>query len=123
LSQAATAPELETAEAGAASRTERAPGTLYPGEKRLSAAQPGFSGKVSRLDIVPSRTPSALSASELELRLIEMGFVEGANVAFLHQGLFGGDPIAFKLGDMRVALRRREADGVVVMVDGAEKNS
>jgi ferrous iron transport protein A len=104
-------------------RAGEAPGSLRPGERRLSTAQPGFSGTVSRLDIVPARTPSALSASELELRLIEMGFVEGAPVAFLHQGLFGGDPIALKLGDMRVALRRREADGVVVTVEGQEAAS
>jgi ferrous iron transport protein A len=38
-----------------------------------------------------------------------MGFVEGARVEILHEGFIGRDPIAVKLDDMRVALRRREA--------------
>lgn len=47
--------------------------------------------------------------AELERRLLELGFVEGARVELLHEGLFGRDPIALKVDDMRVALRRREA--------------
>ena len=48
-------------------------------------------------------------AIELERRLLELGFVEGARVEMLHEGLFGRDPIALKVDDMRVALRRHEA--------------
>ena len=48
-------------------------------------------------------------ALELERRLLELGFVEGAQVSLLHEGLFGRDPIALKVDDMRVALRRHEA--------------
>jgi ferrous iron transport protein A len=59
-----------------------------------------------------------LSAAELERRLIEIGFVEGASVEILHQGMIGGDPIAVKLDDMRVALRRREADAIMVRLQG-----
>ena len=47
--------------------------------------------------------------AELERRLLELGFVEGATVELLHEGLFGRDPIAMKVDDMRVALRRHEA--------------
>ncbi|MBI1405257.1 MAG: ferrous iron transport protein A [Caulobacter sp.] len=55
-----------------------------------------------------------LDAGELERRLLELGFVEGARVEILHEGLFGRDPIAVRLDDMRVALRRREARAVEV---------
>ena len=48
-------------------------------------------------------------AMELERRLLELGFVEGARVELLHEGLFGRDPIAMRVDDMRVALRRHEA--------------
>jgi ferrous iron transport protein A len=51
---------------------------------------------------------------ELERRLIELGFVEGAVVELLHQGLFGGDPIAVRIADATIALRRREAMAVMV---------
>jgi ferrous iron transport protein A len=55
-----------------------------------------------------------LSAAELERRLIELGFVEGARVEILHQGLFGGDPIAVRINEATVALRRRAAASILV---------
>ena len=51
---------------------------------------------------------------ELERRLLELGLVEGASVELLHEGLFGRDPIALKVDDMRVALRRKEAASLTV---------
>lgn len=54
---------------------------------------------------------------ELERRLLELGFVEGARVELLHEGLFGRDPIAVKVDDMRVALRRNEAASLIVRLD------
>ena len=56
-----------------------------------------------------------LSAAELESRLIEMGFVEGASVEILHEGMFGKDPIAVRVDNATVAIRRREA--MAIMVD------
>ncbi|MDO9224275.1 MAG: FeoA family protein, partial [Caulobacter sp.] len=62
----------------------------------------------------------ALTAEELERRLLELGFVEGARVEVLHEGLFGRDPMALRLDDsMRVALRRREASALEVIFDEA----
>ena len=55
--------------------------------------------------------------AELERRLLEFGFVEGARFEVLHEGLIGGDPIAVKLDDMRVALRRRDAADVWVRLE------
>ncbi|MBD3837975.1 FeoA family protein [Brevundimonas sp.] len=56
---------------------------------------------------------------ELERRLLELGFVEGARVELLHEGLFGRDPIAMKVDDMRVALRRHEAASLTMKRDPA----
>ena len=58
-------------------------------------------------------------ALELERRLLELGFVEGAHVELLHEGLFGRDPIAMKVDDMRVALRRHEAASLTVRFEPA----
>ncbi|HEX3524282.1 MAG TPA: FeoA domain-containing protein, partial [Stellaceae bacterium] len=55
-----------------------------------------------------------LPSSELERRLIELGFVEGARVKILHEGLFGRDPIAVRVNEATVALRRREAASILV---------
>ncbi|MEI2647130.1 MAG: FeoA family protein [Candidatus Competibacter sp.] len=52
---------------------------------------------------------------DIERGLLEMGFVEGAAVEVLHYGLLGRDPLAVRINQtMTVALRRREADAVLV---------
>ena len=55
---------------------------------------------------------------ELERRLLEIGFVEGAQVSVLHEGLFGRDPLAVRVDDTRVALRRREAADILIQLHG-----
>jgi len=69
--------------------------------------------------VIASVCPAADAAgdidpAELERRLLEMGFIEGARIEILHEGLIGRDPICVQLDDMRVALRRREAASVRV---------
>ena len=77
----------------------------------------GMSGVVVKVGAAQGGRPG-LDPAELERRLLEMGFVEGAKVEILYEGLIGGDPIAVKLDEYRVALRRREADAVLVKVTG-----
>lgn len=72
----------------------------------------GFRGRIQELVVDVSRT--GLPGPELERRLIELGFVEGADVELLHQGLFGGDPIAVRVAHTTVALRRHEAMSIRV---------
>jgi ferrous iron transport protein A len=82
---------------------------------RLGDGARGFRGVVAGLN-APT-VAGGLPADELERRLLEMGFVEGAKVEILHEGLIGRDPIAVRLDDMRVALRRRDARGVLVRAE------
>jgi ferrous iron transport protein A len=42
-------------------------------------------------------------------RLMELGFDEGVDVTLLHRAPFGGDPLAVRVGNMVVALRRSMA--------------
>jgi len=42
-------------------------------------------------------------------RLQELGFDEGVDVELLHRAPFGGDPLAVRVGNMVVALRRAMA--------------
>ena len=83
---------------------------------RLSQAQPGDRGVIAdvRADHAGEH---GVDVHELERRLLEFGFVEGAVFEVQHQGLFGADPIAVKVDDMRVALRRRDAEDVWVRLD------
>lgn len=78
----------------------------------LGKAAVGFRGHIVAVDM--NIKGSGLSGAELERRLIELGFVEGAPVEVLHQGLFGRDPIAVRVAGTTVAMRRREAMAVSV---------
>lgn len=84
-----------------------------PAEMRLGLAKRGYSGVIQHLDA--AAVDSALPATELESRLIELGFVEGARVEVLHEGIIGRDPIAVRVENVTIAVRRREAMAVVVV--------
>ncbi len=100
--------------------TSSFPDTAAP--TRLSAAAAGQTGLIVGVSADPSSTVGGVDCAELERRLLEAGFVEGARVTLLHEGPLGGDPIAVRLDDMRVALRRREAHGVMIQIDDAPKD-
>ena len=78
----------------------------------LGLAQRGYTGVIQRLSA--GDAGSALSDVELESRLIELGFVEGARVEVLHEGLVGRDPIAVRVDSITIAVRRREAMAIIV---------
>ena len=50
-------------------------------------------------------------------RLRHFGFDEGVMVEALHEGPFGRDPIAIRVGRMTVAIRRRQALAVQVQIE------
>lgn len=78
----------------------------------LGLAQRGFRGRIT--GIATASDASGVTADELERRLLELGFTEGAQVEILHEGLFGRDPIAVRVNDATVAIRRREAMAILV---------
>jgi ferrous iron transport protein A len=82
-------------------------------QMRLGLAKRGYSGVIHHLDA--DEVNSSLPALELESRLLELGFVEGARVEVLHEGIVGRDPIAIRIENVTVAVRRREAMAVVVV--------
>jgi ferrous iron transport protein A len=51
---------------------------------------------------------------DLGLRLLELGFVEGESLRVVAQGFPGREPIAVRIGNTTFALRRFEADHVLV---------
>jgi ferrous iron transport protein A len=81
-------------------------------QQPLGLARRGFSGVIQHL--ATGEVGSALSADELESRLIELGFVEGARVEILHEGIVGRDPIAVRVENVTIAVRRREAMAIIV---------
>jgi ferrous iron transport protein A len=77
----------------------------------LGALRKGQSATVTAIVETPGGT---LPPGELEARLLEMGFVEGATVEVLHEGLIGRDPIAVRVRGTVIAMRREEASAVQV---------
>lgn len=84
---------------------------------RMSELRRGDRGTVLGISPHGPEQQGAIAHDELERRLLEIGFVEGARFQILHEGLIGRDPIALKLNDMRVAMRRREARVIAVELD------
>lgn len=75
----------------------------------LGSLNPGAIGILETFD-----ASSHADGTKIISRLREMGFAEGLEVEFLHQSLFGKDPIAVRVGRMTVALRRAEANVIRV---------
>jgi ferrous iron transport protein A len=78
----------------------------------LGRSKLGYRGRVKAIEVHPQHCD--LPEDELERRLIELGFTEGAHVEILHEGLFSRDPIAVRVNNNTVAIRRREAMAIVV---------
>lgn len=58
--------------------------------------------------------PSGVENGEIGLRLLELGFVEGEALRVVAHGFPGHEPIAVRVGNTTFALRRFEADHVLV---------
>ncbi len=79
---------------------------------KLGGVERGFIGRIGAIDT--SACACELPPEELERRLLEMGFAEGARIEVRHLGPIGGDPIAVLVDHTLVALRRKEADAILV---------
>lgn len=105
--------------------THPAPGQT-PGRMPDGSADPPFSGDSCRLGALrkgqravvigldEAAVVTPLPPGELERRMIEMGLIEGARVEILHEGFPGADPLAVRINDHTLALRRAEAHAVLV---------
>ena len=87
----------------------------------LGQAGRGFTGRIEAIDV--GSGAHGLTAEELERRLLELGFVEGASVEVLHEGPFGRDPMAVRVNNTTIALRRREAMAILVIASADAKSS
>jgi ferrous iron transport protein A len=78
----------------------------------LGQADRGFCGRINAIQVGEDIHGEA--APEIESRLLELGFVEGVEIEILHEGPIGRDPIAVRINDTTIALRRREAMAILV---------
>ena len=71
-------------------------------------------GIVRQIDESKMPKKVGLMAGEVEARLLEMGFIEGARLEVLHFGAWGHDPIAVRINNSNsiIALRKNEASAI-----------
>ncbi len=79
---------------------------------RLSELKKGASAVVREVE-------DAHVADPIARRLRELGFVSGEPVRVVASGPIGGDPLLVQIGYTRFALRRAEADRVLLMTGDA----
>jgi len=84
---------------------------------RLSQARPGARGVIAEVRAETHPGDHGVGVEELQRRLLEFGFVEGAEIEVLHEGAIRRDPIAVRLDSMRVALRRRDAEDIWILLE------
>jgi ferrous iron transport protein A len=97
--------QLNAAEQGS---TVRSLAQLRKGTKGVVTAVSELSGAESLGDA---------TGATVARRLLELGFVAGERIEVIEEVLPGRDPIAVRVGSTMFALRRREAQAILVQVD------
>jgi len=85
---------------------------LCPGTRPLGALSRG-----ARARVVGMRPAQGEDEIALTRRLREIGFVEGEPVRVIAHGCPGREPIAVRIGRTTFALRRFEADRILVSLE------
>ncbi len=67
-------------------------GALPEGVRRLADMRRGDGGEVLAVSTDLMTSAPIAEREELERRLLEIGFVEGARIEVLHEGFIGRDP-------------------------------
>lgn len=75
-------------------------------ETCLPAIKRGIKGKIKEINL----------PKDMRDKLYELGLIPGQEIEVLQDAPLGG-PVKIKVGDYCLALRRREAKGIVVEVD------
>ena len=83
----------------------------------LATLRPGARGCVAGVG------SGAAALSALERRLLELGFVAGEHIEILAEARPGRDPFVVRVGHTTLALRRREAQHVLVELQRSEESA
>jgi ferrous iron transport protein A len=84
----------------------------------LAQMRKGSRGVVSAIsDIDAGSSLGDAVGSSVARRLMELGFIAGERIEVIEEVRPGGDPIAVRIGSSMFALRRREAQAVLVQVE------
>lgn len=71
---------------------------------------------IKSIDYTNCKIQDIVTASNIENRLLEMGFIEEAKIKVLHIG-FGGEPIALRINNYNTMLSLRKLEASLVKVE------
>jgi Fe2+ transport system protein FeoA len=93
-----------------------------PYVRSLATLRKGARGMVISVGIdgVTGDLIGDVAGSTVVRRLLEIGFVPGEQIEVIEEIRPGGDPIAVRIGTSMFALRRREAQAVLVRLERPE---
>lgn len=82
----------------------------------LNKLNKGDRGIITKIDESMLPHDLGLASGEVESRLLEMGFIEGAQLQVMHLGMIGHDPIAVRINNSSsiIALRKNEAGAIML---------
>ncbi len=92
---------------------DASPESLATADKLVPLSRVGVGQTVAIRQIRTGATES--EGGDIGLRLLELGFVEGEVLRVIAHGFPGNEPIAVRIGNTTFALRRFEADHILVM--------
>jgi ferrous iron transport protein A len=80
----------------------------------LNQLHKGDTGIIKKIDESALPQNFGLAKGEVESRLLEMGFIEGAKLTVMHLGMIGHDPVAVRINNSSsiIALRKNEAGAI-----------
>lgn len=84
------------------------------GQRTLASLAKGERGVVLRVLEAESVAAGLLAGATVGRRLLEIGFVPGETVEIVASAWPSGDPLAVRVGTAVFALRRREAESVLL---------
>jgi len=76
-------------------------------EKKLSDVEPGQKGVVVRVE----------GSGATRRRIMDMGIVRGSKIEVIRRAPLG-DPVEFEIRDYNLTLRKKEADSILVSLEG-----
>lgn len=83
----------------------------------LATLRKGDRGVVQQVLEIDTGVVGDQQGASIGRRLVEIGFVPGEKIQIIEMVWPGGDPMAVRVGSTLFALRRREAQAVLVKVD------
>lgn len=87
--------------------------------KLLSEFKKLENGIIKKIDESILSKDINVESGEIEARLLEMGFIEGAKIQVLQKGMWGGEPIAVRINNNNTLISLRKKEASVIMVEEA----